>query len=339
VTAVLTKTTGTVHGDGNRVFKQNPVLDLIKSLIRDLNTGKGNNMKKAKMITLVSLFLFFVVVFGVFSQDNDDSQNSSRSSVREAAKEAWGLYVQYRRIISEAENYWENEIETGLSNGTYTNNINNRQYLQIKTVFDRLLKSEYLAQDLNKYNWRIYLQNSDAINAFAALNGIIIINKGIIDFCQNDDELALAIGHEIAHMTEDHIKKQIVTRIVMDPIIDRVASFIARKKNKRLKTEEISDKEISDKELFQLIFGLSGELALLKYSRSQEEKADEIGAMYAASVGYDTDKGYALWGRMPDNSRSPWLNFLSTHPKSDSRARNFLKGDYMRKYFKAYTGN
>jgi len=134
------------------------------------------------------------------------------------------------------------------------------------------------------------LHNSNAINDFAALDGIIIINRGIIDSCQNDDELALIIGHKMAHVTECHVKKQLATRIVMEPIIERVSSFIAQKKNKRLNAEEISDKEISDKELFQLIFGLAGELALFKYSETQEEKADKIGAIYAANAGYNTDK-------------------------------------------------
>ena len=283
-----------------------------------------------KKITLVFLLIFFVT-FNLFSQSNDDSNDTGKNSVKEAAKEAWGLYVQYKRIISETANYWEDEIKTGLSNGKYINKNNNRQYVRIKNIFDKLLKSQYILSDKNNYNWRIYLQNSNEINAFAALDGIIIINKGIIDFCKNDDELALVIGHEIAHMTEEHIKKQIGTRIVMDPIIERAASFIAQKKNKRLNTEEISDKEISDKELFQLIFGLSGGLALLKYSRSQEEKADEIGAIYAASVGYDSNKGYDFWKRMASISNdSKWTIFLSTHPYSEQRAKAFLNREVKR---------
>ena len=279
-----------------------------------------------KKIILIFLLLSLIVTPNVFSQDNDDSQNTGKNSVKEAAKEAWGLYTQYRRTINQATNYWENEIETGLSNRKYINDINNRQYLRIKNIFDKLLGSQNISKDINKYNWRIYVQNSNEVNAFAALDGIIIINKGIIDFCQNDDELALVIGHEMAHMTENHIKKQVATEIVRDPIIERVASFIARKKNKRLKTEEISDKEISDKELFQLIFGLSGELALLKYSRSQEEEADKIGAMYAASVGYDATKGYDFWKRIASISNdSKWTVFLDTHPYSEQRAITFLK--------------
>jgi predicted Zn-dependent protease len=226
------------------------------------------------------------------SWNNDDSQNTIDEIVRKIVKVVLDLYEQYNRTIDEATNYWEEEISAGLSSGKYINNINNKQYLRIKNVFDRIVQS--LTPDLKKHNWRIYLHNSNAVNDFTALDGIIIINSGIIDSCQNDDELALAIGHEIAHVTEGHVNKQLATRIVMEPIIERVSSFIAQKKNKRLDTEKISDKEISDKELFQLIFGLSGELALLKYSGTQEEKADKIGAMYAANAGYNTDKGYAF---------------------------------------------
>ncbi|AEF83506.1 M48 family metalloprotease [Leadbettera azotonutricia] len=289
--------------------------------------------------TVFCIFCLSVISLGIFAQNDDDSQNNENQGVTvEIAKEAWGLYVQYRRLTNEVKNYWENEIETGLRDGKYTNNIRLSQYQRIKNIFDRLLTSQYLRRDVNKYNWRIYLQNTNSLNAFAAIDGIIIINKGIVDFCQNDDELAIIIGHEIAHMTEDHVKKQLGARIVKEPIIEHISSFIAQRKNKRLNTEEISDKEISDKEMFQLVFGLAGELALLKYSRSQEEKADEEGAKFAASVGYDTEKGYDLWSRMALNSSNGWSNFLSTHPNSDHRAKEFLNGNYKRKYYRAYTG-
>jgi predicted Zn-dependent protease len=279
------------------------------------------------------LSLISVVVSDLPSRSNDDFQNNIKNIVIETAKEALGLYAQYRRTIDEATDYWEDEIKDGLSSGKYIDDIDDRQYLRIKNIFDRLVQSH--TPELNKYNWRIYLHNSNEVNAFAALDGIIIINRGIIDFCQNDDELALNIGHEMAHMTEGHVKKQLATEIIKDPIIEHVSSFIAKKKNKRLNTEEISDKEISDKEFFQLIFNLTGKLALLKYSRSQEEKADEMGAMYAANVGYDTDKGYDFWKRIASISNdNRWTALISTHPYSEQRALAFLNGDYKTKYYR-----
>ena len=269
------------------------------------------------------LLIISVVASHLLSKSNDDPQNTVKKAVLETIKEASDLCVQYIRTINEATTYWENEIKDGLSSSKYIDDINDRQYLRIKNIFDRLVQS--LAPDLNKYKWRIYLHSSDEVNAFAALDGIIIINRGIIDFCQNDDELALVIGHEIAHMIEGHVRKQLATRIVMEPIIKHVSSFIAKKKNKRLNTGEISDKEISDKDFFQLIFNLTGKLVLLKYSRSQEEKADKIGAMYAANVGYNTVKGYDFWKRIASISNdSKWTAFLSTHPYSQERAAAFL---------------
>jgi predicted Zn-dependent protease len=289
---------------------------------------------------LIFAVLFFTVIFSnSFAQNSDSSHNNgNNNTAAEIAKEAWGLYVQYRRITKEVKIYWEKELELGLSEERYINDLGNSRYSRIKNIFDRLLMSQHLRRELNRYNWRIYLQDMNALNAFSAVDGIIIINRGIIDFCQNDDELAIIIGHEIAHMTEDHVKKQLGAQIVMEPIIDHISSFIAQKKNKRLNTKEISDKEIFDREMFQLIFGLAGNLTLLKYSRSQEEKADEEGAKFAASVGYDTDKGYDLWTRMSINSNSRWLTFLSTHPNSEHRAKEFLDGNYRRKYYREYIG-
>jgi len=264
-----------------------------------------------------------VVVSNLLSRINDDPQNTVKKTILVTIKELLDLYVQYKRIINESADYWEDEIRDGLSSGRYINNIDNRQYSRIRKIFNELLQS--LAPDSNKYNWRIYLHNSDEVNAFAGLDGIIIINRGIVDFCQNDDELALVVGHEMAHMTESHVKKQLAAEIIIKSIIEHASSFIAQKKNERLGTEEISDKEISDREFFRLIFNLTGKLALLKYSRLQEEKADEIGAKYAANAGYDTDKGYDFWKRMASISNdSKWTVFLSAHPYSQERALVFL---------------
>jgi len=286
-------------------------------------------MKKTAVV-----FIFLFGISSLFSQNNNDSQNTGKNTFLEAAKEMRELYDQYKRTIKNVNIYWEEEIKTGLSINKYVNNFNDIQYLKISNIFDKLLNSPYLGKSLKKYNWRIFIQNSNTINAFSALDGIIIINRGIIDFCHNDDELALIIGHEMAHMTEDHIEKHLTAILLMDPIIENISKYIAQKKNKRIDTEEMSDKEISDKELFELIFGLTGELALLKYNRVQEEKADEIGAKYAASVGYDTDRGYDFWKRISQISNEKrWMIFLSTHPYSEQRALAFLNGDFKRKYF------
>ena len=56
------------------------------------------------------------------------------------------------------------------------------------------------------YNLR--LSNSAAINAYADGRNITV-TSGMMEFVKSDDELALIIGHELAHNTMGHIRKTI----------------------------------------------------------------------------------------------------------------------------------
>ncbi len=46
--------------------------------------------------------------------------------------------------------------------------------------------------------------DSTEVNAYAESTGITI-NKGFLDYVQNDDEIAMVIGHEMAHVTLGHV--------------------------------------------------------------------------------------------------------------------------------------
>jgi predicted Zn-dependent protease len=252
-------------------------------------------MKKLISV-LVLVFFIFIPVFAQDDDEDDDEEQQSGYTLKDAAKETWGLYKQYKRLTDNVEAYWEAEIKEGMYSGTYTQS--GSEYQKIRTVFDTLLTSKYINR--KKYDWRIYLQNTNEINASCAVNGIIIINKGMIQYCKNKDELAIVIGHEIGHeighMTRNHLKRRLGSGVVKDFIAEKTAAYIAKKKNKRTgDMSEMSDKEIEDKEMFKLIFGLAGDVALLKYSRGQEQRADEEGAKYAASTGFDSNAGYDLW--------------------------------------------
>lgn len=55
---------------------------------------------------------------------------------------------------------------------------------------------------------RLRFKNSTDINAFANGRDITIMS-GMMDFMESDDELAMIIGHELAHNTMGHIRKVI----------------------------------------------------------------------------------------------------------------------------------
>ena len=58
----------------------------------------------------------------------------------------------------------------------------------------------------------VRLRMSSAINAFAT-GKTITVTSGMMDFVESDDELALILGHELAHNTQGHIGKIVRTYI------------------------------------------------------------------------------------------------------------------------------
>lgn len=57
-------------------------------------------------------------------------------------------------------------------------------------------------------DYNLQLRNSAAINAYADGRNITI-TSGMMNFAQSDSELALIIGHELAHNTMGHIRKSV----------------------------------------------------------------------------------------------------------------------------------
>jgi hypothetical protein len=57
-------------------------------------------------------------------------------------------------------------------------------------------------------DYNLQLRNSAAVNAYADGRNITV-TSGLMEFVKNDDELALIIGHELAHNSMGHIRKSV----------------------------------------------------------------------------------------------------------------------------------
>ncbi|NOQ76060.1 MAG: M48 family metalloprotease [Crocinitomix sp.] len=68
-----------------------------------------------------------------------------------------------------------------------------------------------LKDDLALYEQlRFYVIRSNAVNAFATDQGIIVFTTGLIAHAENEAQIAFILGHEISHFTEKHVRKTYV---------------------------------------------------------------------------------------------------------------------------------
>ncbi|HYI03964.1 MAG TPA: M48 family metalloprotease [Reyranella sp.] len=53
--------------------------------------------------------------------------------------------------------------------------------------------------------WQFRVSANRSLNASAGANGLIVINRGIVEYAANEEEVAMVIAHEIGHQAADHV--------------------------------------------------------------------------------------------------------------------------------------
>jgi predicted Zn-dependent protease len=158
-----------------------------------------------------------------------------------------------------------------------------------------------------EWNWEVNLLNSDQVNAFCMPGGRIAFFTGILTkLNMTDDEVAMVMGHEIAHALREHARKR-QGESQLAAIAGKVGGIAAS-------ALFGIDPNLTD-------FGgrMAAQAAVLKFSRGEETEADLVGIDLAARAGFDPRAGIALWQKMGAvNARAP-IEFLSTHPSGETR--------------------
>ncbi len=158
-----------------------------------------------------------------------------------------------------------------------------------------------------QWKWEVNLIGSKQINAFCMPGGKIAFYTGILDSLKlTDDEVAIVMGHEIAHALREHARE----RMAKSQLTQLGASLLG---------------ELVGGGRYTGAFQIGGNLLSLKFSRDDEAEADVVGMDIAARSGFDPRAGVTLWQKMTSANRGAPLEFLSTHPAGDNRIREIEK--------------
>lgn len=180
----------------------------------------------------------------------------------------------------------------------------------IRAATEVYYKSKGLQKDLKDFAWEFNVVDDPTVNAFCMPGGKVVIYTGILKVTQNEDALAVVMGHEIAHALANHGNERVSHGLVAQLGLTTLDLGLA-----------MAQKPAQTRDLIMTAAGAGAQLGvLLPFSRKHESEADEIGLYLMAMAGYNPNEAAPFWGRMSKAGGSRPPVFLSTHPDPSKRS-------------------
>ena len=157
--------------------------------------------------------------------------------------------------------------------------------------------------------YHFYVIDGATLNAMAMPESHIFVSRGLLAYVRSEDELASVIGHEIAHITANHVRKRRLT-----DLLGKSAGFLSAIATGRGELNQLSNQLTS--------------VVTSGYGREMELEADHLGAKYMAKAGYNPAAvldmlhvlmDQALFNRQVAGKSSGYHGLFASHPKQDKR--------------------
>lgn len=203
-----------------------------------------------------------------------------------------------------------NKLSNDASNSEMVKRVGNN----IKNAVERYMADNKISNRLNGYNWEFNLVESSEINAWCMPGGKVVVYTGILPITQDENGLAVVMGHEIAHAIAEHGN-------------ERMSQILLTQLGGLALSEALNSQPERTRDLWLGVYGLGAQVGvLLPYSRTHESEADKLGLIFMAMAGYDPNSAVGFWERMAalKQGQAP-PEFLSTHPSDKTRIEDIKK--------------
>ena len=185
------------------------------------------------------------------------------------------------------------------------------EYESVQRVGARIAEAaKHLYPDpSSRFTWEVVLiDEPQTANAWCMPGGKMAVYTGLLPITQDEDSLAVVLGHEVAHAVARHGGERMSQTLAAELLLVGASA-------------SMSDMDPEKRDMYlQAMVGVGTLGVILPYSRHHESEADELGIYLAADAGYDPRSSIGLWERMAHASQGQAPpEFLSTHPSSASR--------------------
>lgn len=163
-----------------------------------------------------------------------------------------------------------------------------------------------------KFTFRV--MDSPVVNAFALPGGYVYVTRGLLSHLQNEAQLSVVLGHEIAHIAARHSSQQ--ARRSQIGQIGLVAAAV-------LGQQVLGDRLGDNMGTLMQGAGQALELFMTRYSREAEHESDQLGVASAMRAGYAASESAAFFHslqRISEAEGKGLPTWQSTHPDPGDRA-------------------
>jgi predicted Zn-dependent protease len=215
-------------------------------------------------------------------------------------------------IIPMASQQYREVVRQGpLSNNAEQTAMIRRTGTNIQKAVEQYMAEKGLSSQLAGFAWEFNLiDDPKMVNAWCMPGGKVAFYTGILPICQNEQGVAVVMGHEVAHAIANHGRERMSQQMVAQVGVQSLGALMGQ--NPSLGNE-----------LFMQAIGAGTGLGILKFSRQHESEADRMGLIFMAMAGYDPNEAPKFWERMSSLSGGQQPpEFLSTHPSHETRVRD-----------------
>lgn len=184
---------------------------------------------------------------------------------------------------------------------------------KIAAATEQYLNANGLSAEVKNFSWEFNLVNDKQVNAFCMPGGKIVVYEGLLNIVSSDDELAVVIGHEVAHAVAKHSN-------------ERISQQLLTQYGAQVLGKALSNKSEAIQKIGNSVYGLGAQYGVtLPFSRKHESEADYMGLIFMTMAGYNPNVAVTFWQKMSSSGSASVPEFMSTHPSDATRVSDIKK--------------
>lgn len=224
------------------------------------------------------------------------------------------LLVSDQEVLTSSLTQYNEYIKTATKSSNATQSaMVTRVGKKIAAATEQYLKQNGLESEVKNFAWEFSLVKDEQVNAFCMPGGKIVVYEGLMKIIGSEDELAVVVGHEVAHAVAKHSN-------------ERMSQQLMAQYGAAILEQAVSNKSAAVQQLASTVYGVGAQYGvMLPYSRKHEIEADYMGLVFMTMAGYNPEVALSFWKKMSAGGSSSAPEFMSTHPSDATRIEAIQK--------------